>query len=206
MFCRFSLIAVLVAPSFCFGQASPLTNSELVELTSCSSLQFEDSVANIHKNFNCINLLTKQNFWLAEQVNALSSRALGVPKDAVLAFDRPGRCPEGWAEFVEAQSRMLLGATFGKPDVLNPDSDLSQTKYRQHGGEESVTLTLEQIPQHSHSYSSTANGDFWDNPHNINPARKRFGEIGEKTTSTAGSGHAHNNMPPFVALYFCKKN
>lgn len=68
------------------------------------------------------------------------------------------------------------------------------------GGEETHILTIDEMPAHNHTYSKisgassykdTASGGAW-------------GDYNAQTTSTGGS-KAHNNMPPFLAVYIWKR-
>ena len=72
------------------------------------------------------------------------------------------------------------------------------------GGSKTVTLQLNQIPKHSHSLFSVDttsgsvgrrngtyyNGGWWGN---------------YESTTEAGGGQAHENMPPFQTLYLWKR-
>jgi microcystin-dependent protein len=60
-----------------------------------------------------------------------------------------------------------------------------------------VTLTVAQIPPHSHSLHCGPGGGHWygDCPHN------RSWHPGGPTGETGG-GQPHNNMPPFLAVNF----
>ena len=98
------------------------------------------------------------------------------------------------------------------------------------GGAETHELLLEETPSHNHSISTgyknggnwhdglagLAQGDvginnqatgidqvFMDRTGGIS----RDGGHGElpKVLSQAGESRAHNNMPPYIALYYCKK-
>lgn len=152
-----------------------------------------------------------------------------MPKDAVVAFDMPGACPEGWSTFAEAQSRAIVGAFFGSGFVAGLGADerreqLTEYKYRQHGGEEMVALTVEQFPSHLHALQlhyayNFAQGNAFiltgqDGPVEDGDSSKfTFSsdfklprEDQRSATETVGSGQPHNNMPPYVALYFCKKD
>ena len=77
------------------------------------------------------------------------------------------------------------------------------------GGASAVTLTTEQIPSHSHSISPAIG---W--PVNADAAEHHVENWGysawprvPKITSTgnAGGGQAHNNMPPYLAVYMWKR-
>lgn len=73
------------------------------------------------------------------------------------------------------------------------------------GGEATHTLTTDEMPSHSHAiygwgYSSG----------NETSAAQKFSGINRtneylKDTKTAGSGAAHNNMPPYLVVYMWKR-
>lgn len=80
------------------------------------------------------------------------------------------------------------------------------------GGEAEVTLTAEQMPEHRHNgmyYSSSGV------PINLNPGDGGYqlewvsgtgsSEYQDFTTGKAGEGNAHNNMPPYLAVYAWKR-
>lgn len=126
-----------------------------------------------------------------------------LPSGAVMAFN--GRCPEeqGWQPFTEAEGRFILGVGKGQRDGIFSLGTL--------GGQETHKLTIEEIPSHSHNtmgkgdntwflgivgpptHQGLRTGTFLDNDNYL------------YKTSTEGGNQAHNNMPPFIALYFCQK-
>ncbi len=134
----------------------------------------------------------------------------GMPSGLIAAFDLSGGCPNGWSPFAEGQGRMIVGASFGIDDNLFRDEELTQRKYRDHGGEEEVTLTVRQMPQHTHKLTGHMAKDnqiggsnhFYDIR---GEAPRRNDDVGLIVSSTGGS-QPHNNMPPYIALYFCKKD
>ena len=80
------------------------------------------------------------------------------------------------------------------------------------GGEAEVTLTAEQMPKHKHNgmyYSSSGV------PINLNPGEGGYqlewvsgtgsSEYQDFTTGETGNGEAHNNMPPYLAVYAWKR-
>ena len=70
------------------------------------------------------------------------------------------------------------------------------------GGEANVTLTVEQIPPHSHQMnyyndeSTPPSGSDW-----VPAARRSTGyNVEGGDTDDTGGGQAHNNMPPYIAV------
>ena len=75
----------------------------------------------------------------------------------------------------------------------------------QTGGEENVTLNINQIPPHGHTYSRT-----WGNA--ASDYDRTFSQEGvanltatELFTGNAGGGQAHNNMPPYLVVNIWKR-
>lgn len=71
------------------------------------------------------------------------------------------------------------------------------------GGEESHTLTSDELPPHSHTYNEITEGSYGGGP--------SFAVLGDKaqfgtgTTSESGSGIAHNNMPPYFVVHMWRR-
>lgn len=130
-----------------------------------------------------------------------------VPSGAVVAFDTTGSCPEGWQPFVAGQSRTIVGASFG----VDPEPGLGTNaanrplvayKYRDHGGVETVTLSAAEMPAHSHTVSPRRVSGI-GGTHGL--AAAADGGATSMKSDAAGGGKPHENMPPFIALYFCRK-
>ena len=68
------------------------------------------------------------------------------------------------------------------------------------GGEATHTLTIGEMPSHSHSISYDRNGGT-----NQVTSADFSGSKYTKTTSTVGGGAAHNNMPPYYALCYIQR-
>lgn len=87
--------------------------------------------------------------------------------------------------------------------------DTSQTEFstvKKTGGAKTVTLTSSQTPSHSHTisiattdteasgYGLTQSGAFAN--------RVMVSSTQTKTTSSVGSGSSHNNLQPYITVYF----
>jgi len=84
----------------------------------------------------------------------------------------------------------------GAQDIVNPGETprpLSST-----GGEEEVTLTIAQMPAHTHGIQYRE-GEEQGNGNDYSD----LGDTGvNDSTQPTGGGEAHNNMPPYYALHF----
>jgi len=131
---------------------------------------------------------------------AVFSRTCSVehfPQDAVVAFDRKDRCPHGWTEYDEAEGRFIVGA--GRRSEFNKQVGDTDGQYR-------VTLEIDHMPSHSHENPSRG----WQGSKEEVYALQAtdMGEYGgphARPTDSKGGGLAHENMPPYIALRWCKK-
>ncbi len=82
------------------------------------------------------------------------------------------------------------------------------------GGSTTVTLLTSEMPVHGHTVSATANFGNRNSPANTTPGAAPSGNPVYKSgssntnmdftsTSIAGGGQPHNNMPPYLTLNFC---
>jgi hypothetical protein len=120
----------------------------------------------------------------------------GVPSGVVAAFDGPDGCPAGWSNFEDAAGRVLVGS--GKGDGL------TERRYRDQGGAETRTLTIQEIPPHTHEVVQMV----YDN--NVDGVDSTVTHSGEhhnepRPSGAAGEGRSFSTMPPYLALKYCKK-
>jgi len=69
------------------------------------------------------------------------------------------------------------------------------------GGEKTHTLTTTEIPSHAHNLAST--GDGGTGHATVNNSTLR--DFGVHVTNVAGGGLAHNNLQPYIVVYFFKR-
>lgn len=133
----------------------------------------------------------------------------GAPRGAVVAFDRDdldeNHCPDGWSPFLYARARTIVGAgdpshTPEKMPFSENGVPLSGYVLRQHGGEQKHLLTIDEMPRHDHGGGAVGTRDHAGLD---NSAHGVANDI--KPLESQGGGQPHNIMPPFIALYYCKK-
>ncbi len=121
------------------------------------------------------------------------SQQLTIPAGFVAAFDRPAGCPTGWVDLgSELRGRTIVGAVRGSNDTYG---------FRRTGGSETHTLTKDEMPNHQHSMGVFIRGEGGGSGYSYTRPANGHGD----PTSAAGGGQPHNNMPPYIALYICKK-
>lgn len=131
------------------------------------------------------------------------------PSGAVLAFDLTTGCPEGWSKFVDGQSRVIVGAAFdsNSPGTDEDKQPLSVYRFRETGGKEQHALQIKEMPKHQHRVSG---GWSVEDPEDqgVGGGELTNGHLasGDHFSAEVGDGSPHPNMPPFLPLYFCKKD
>lgn len=147
--------------------------------------------------------------------------AMAIPVGAVFAFPLAG-APEGFLA--------CNGASYHKTEYaalweyLGDDYEVDDDHFRvpdlrdyfhigggnlyavgATGGASTVTLTASEIPQHRHTISvpgrtSTGGTPETDRLHGASTIGTTFNVTGN--TGYVGSGSAHNNLPPYVAMFY----
>ena len=104
--------------------------------------------------------------------------------------------PSGWA---------ICNGQNGTPDLRDRFIVGAGSAYSigNTGGQNSVTLTVNQIPAHTHTYERTDVGiNVNDRPW---PASNNDCDMTTQNTSSTGGGQSHENRPPYYALMFIVK-
>jgi hypothetical protein len=139
-------------------------------------------------------LRTENEALRRENQELVRQLAMGASfKSAVIAFDQP--CPNGWTEFTDAAGRVIIGVGRGEGLTSRARGDT--------GGEEKHTLTVNEMPSHSHAIFRPADPSNDDELFVAGGTIRRSGPL---PTERTGGGQPHNNMQPYIALYFCKKD
>lgn len=101
----------------------------------------------------------------------------------------------GWSEYELARGRTIIGVN------LHSAHGLSKRDLEDDGGAETVTLIEAQMPRHRHPVRYGPGADI-----GIGPVKYLLatGDL-ESATAFVGGNQPHENMPPYIALYFCEK-
>jgi microcystin-dependent protein len=153
-----------------------------------------------------------------------------VPTGTVVSYIA-GTSPSGWllcdgtavSRGVFARLFSVIGTIYGVGDGINtfnlPDmrgrtaigagtgAGLTARTLGQTGGAETHTLSVTEIPSHTHSYVDTyrTGNQSTDNVFGSETAANETTINESKTTGATGGGGAHNNMQPFVVLNYIIK-
>lgn len=119
----------------------------------------------------------------------------GVPSGGIVAFDDRDDCPRGWDTFDDVVGRVIVGA--------GQATGLKERKAGDRGGLEVVPLTTNQLPSHRHKITEPYH--FTGGPVDIAKGTSYGLKTEPKWTEPEGNGEPHENMPPYIALLYCKK-
>lgn len=147
-------------------------------------------------------------FYLQPKIDDyIRNKADGLPSGAVVAFlsSESEPCPgDNWEIYNDVKGRFIVGA--GKGDGL------TLRELGKSGGEQMHILKGDELPSHNHDiYFSLGEGGAaplnWFNnakTNNTVASQSRGPDTGGHQPFV-GKNQPHNNMPPYIALYYCKK-
>lgn len=118
-----------------------------------------------------------------------------IPIGLVAIWGKPANIPipEGWREYVPLRGRMPIGHNSADPDFGIIGAE---------GGEKVHTLTIAEMPSHTHDIESL--------PIQINDTDRGIGnnsqfsidDISTRTSTSTGGNKPHNNMPPYRVIKY----
>ena len=129
------------------------------------------------------------------QISNLQSHVGMIIHSTKLDTEAKVKAIYGGTTWVKIEGRFLLGQ--------NSAHAINST-----GGSETVTLTVNQIPSHSHSLvPNSTNTAIWTGTGRYDDTETSGGRnhIVNNNTGTTGGGQAHNNMPPYKTVYIWER-
>ncbi len=146
----------------------------------------------------------------ARSVSGSSVEFEQLPAGIVVAsLKRCSDLGDKWGDYKEGAGRMIVGV--GKATIAGSERTF---RLDEDGGFWEHVLTEDQMPQHDHAtivhLAQNDNRGFgrenFAQPRDFLSVKSSTGrDIGAARTDKAGSSKPHNNMPPYIALNFCKK-
>lgn len=146
---------------------------------------------------------------LADRVTSLEAAL--PPAEAILLIDRAQGCPAGWTDLALAEPSVFAGRV---PVATGFVEGLTFRGFREVGGSETHQLTEAELPAHAHGIPLTFQrlaGDDRGGSSSLSTRLTTGQQVavstrtGRESTARVGSGQPHPTMPPFVALFFCKR-
>ncbi len=149
--------------------------------------------------------------------NAVVAFAMERPENIVPGSTSDDPCPGGWTRYTEADGRFIVGV--GRHVENDPlGFELDQIEPFTEDGHRQHRLSKAELAVHRHGsdgntvfwwYNSDRNGThsvpLISSVHDADNAWVQI-DASSNVTSASEGGQPHNNMPPYIALYFCKKD
>tara|TARA_Y100000589_G_scaffold330921_1_gene382208 strand:+ start:511 stop:1140 length:630 start_codon:yes stop_codon:yes gene_type:complete len=135
-----------------------------------------------------------------------------LPEGTIVMWGKTN-IPDGWVKCDGENNTPDLRGRFVLGEGNKSGDGLTARTLNQTGGDETHTLTVHEMPSHTHTISGTymrdggkrgSGGGYF--PHRSDRKTEiNMSSLLSLTNSNTGSGHAHNNMPPFRVLIYIMK-
>lgn len=117
----------------------------------------------------------------------------------------------------DLRGRFIVGASNTGDDPSVQEEDKGRYSVGVNGGAHEVALTTDQLPSHSHKVKTgeqawikvgaednakASHLHDYDDDYSANRSYRESAESVEYTTGSSGSGKAHQNLPPYYALFY----
>jgi chitodextrinase len=127
---------------------------------------------------------------LIDRIETLEKRpATAVPIGMIALWGKPAPFPEGWEEYVPLRGRMPIGLD---------TNDSTFNTLLNYGGNKQKTLTINEIPPHTHSYDKAISGRGYQTRSDDNPLGSNVSE----TSGSTGGGLPFSLMNPYRVVHF----
>lgn len=94
----------------------------------------------------------------------------------------------------------------GKTLIGVDESDTDFNAPEKTGGEKTHTLTVNEMPSHSHTITYGSSSISANNPLTFSkPEQKNYYAQTNVSSSSTGGGQAHNNLQPYITCYMWKR-
>lgn len=132
---------------------------------------------------------------LIARVEVLELKTAPIINGGVIwAFGRPvSEIPNGWKECLDIRGKTVVGLDPNDPDFATLKGTLGEKKH---------TLTVPELPSHSHGYDRVRD----DGSASGNAVAHPDAGTNYRQTSSVGGNQAHNNIQPSIIAYFIEPN
>lgn len=203
----------------CIEREAPNFQNAAASLAAFCVAELEASISSLLETLAAERQASRQ---IIDDLTSEVDAATRVLSDAVIAFHRsetnPGACPRNWSLYKEAGGRMIIGAGNHSNAGLTVYPSFVDNPAGATGGEENVTLSVAQMPAHRHGIPMVTaphgyldiglgtNAPYFDYKRRSDVATKIGDSRPDQGVYASGGNQPHNNMPPYIALYYCKKD